>query len=218
MGWFKNFTKKFRTGGTAAKKASVAATDYAKTLGQEHLGNLRDFGGNIQEMTAPGIGYGQDAAGILSGYYGSQEGQQQFVDQAMQSPLYGAMLNQGEQAIARRASATGGLRGGSTNEALAQNSQNVLNSVINQRLGGLSGMADYGMQNQSNYLNSYGNNLAAQGQTLSGISGADLAHANTLSNAAAGKMGMYSSIAEAAIGAAGKAFGSPATPAKPATT
>lgn len=207
MGWFKDFTKKFRTGGTAAKKASVAATDAAKTLGQEHLGSLRDFGGSIQEMTAPGIGYGQDAAGLLSGYYGSQEGQQQFVDQAMQSPLYGAMLNQGEQAIARRASATGGLRGGSTNEALAQNSQNVLNSIINQRLSGLGGMADYGMQNQSNYLNSYGNNLNAQGQTLSGISGADMAHANTLSNAAAGKMGLYGGIASAGLSAAGSMFG-----------
>ena len=66
--------------------------------------------------------------------------QQQFIDQAMQSPMYQSMLQQGEDAILRQASATGGLRSGNVQQALAQNSQNVLNQLVQQQLGGISGL------------------------------------------------------------------------------
>ena len=72
---------------------------------------------------------------------GGQSGQQQFIDDVQQSPFYQSMVDQGEDAVARGASYTGGVRSGGTSEALAQNSQNVLQGLVNQRLGGLTTMS-----------------------------------------------------------------------------
>jgi hypothetical protein len=200
----------FRTGRTAAKKASAAATEEAKRLGEEQLGLQEQYGQQISDLTMPGIQQGQAAIGQLGSYYNSPEGQQQFVNQAQQSPLYGSMVNQGEQAIARNASATGGVRGGAIQESLASNSQNVLNSIINQRLQGLGGMADYGMANQSSFLNAFGQNIAGQGQTRAGIAGADFSNAANLSNQASGMMNLYGGLIGGGASALGSYLGKPA--------
>lgn len=250
MGWF----DKFRTGRTAAKKASAAAAEEAKLLGNQYLDQQKQFGGQILDQnqliqdqgqriqdygqqiydtTSPGMQQGQDAMSQINSFYSSPEGQQQFISQAQSNPFYNSMVSQGEQAVGRSALATGGLRGGNTGEALAQNSQNVLSGIINQRLQGLGGIADYGMQNQSNYLNASGQNMGQQqsnmgqqqfnlgqqqqnlqnqGQTLSGITGASFANANNLSNQAAGMTGLYGGLLGAGLSAAGSIMAPGAAP------
>lgn len=203
MGWFDSF----RTGRTAAKKASAAALEQAEELGYQHLDTVQGFGDQIYNQTSPGMQQGQDAAALMSSYYTSQDGQQQFIDQAQSSPMYQSMVNQGAQAVLGNAQMTGGVRSGTTNENLAQNSQNVLGSLVSQQLSGLGGIADYGMQNQSNYLNSMANNINQQGTTLSGITGSSFADAANQSNAAAGMTSLYGGLANAALSGASKAMG-----------
>lgn len=75
-------------------------------------------------------------------------------------------LQQGENAILQNASATGGLRGGNTQAALAQFRPQLLNQLINQRYQNLAGMTalgqnaaagtgNAGMQTASNISNLY---------------------------------------------------------------
>lgn len=62
-------------------------------------------------------------------------------DRAMASPLYKAAVQQGENSVLRNASATGGLRSGSTSENLAQVNQNALVSAYNDQIAGLQGLS-----------------------------------------------------------------------------
>lgn len=65
------------------------------------------------------------------------QGQTGFIEGVKQDPFYQSMLTQGEEAILRSSAATGGLRSGTANEALAQSNQNVLNQLTQQKLAGL---------------------------------------------------------------------------------
>jgi hypothetical protein len=76
----------------------------------------------------------------LIGLRGPEE-QQRAISQIEQSPLLQALTRQGEEAILQRASATGGLRGGNVQGALAQFRPAMLQEALDtqfQRLGGLT--------------------------------------------------------------------------------
>jgi len=84
-----------------------------------------------------------------------------------------SLAQQGEEALLQRASATGGLRGGNIQGALAQFRPQLLNSLIEQqygRLGGLTtigqqsaaGVGTAGMQTGTNVANLLGQQGAAQ--------------------------------------------------------
>jgi hypothetical protein len=78
------------------------------------------------------------------------EAQQAAISQLEQSPQFQAMLQQSEEAMLANASATGGLRGGNTQAALAQLRPALLSQIIEAqyaRLGGLSSMG-YGAASQ----------------------------------------------------------------------
>jgi hypothetical protein len=101
--------------------------------------------------------------------------------------MFTSMLQQGENSILQNASATGGLRGGNTQAALAQFSPALLSQMINDqysRLGGLTalgqnaaaGVGNAGMQTGSNIsalLQQQGaaqaGNALGQGQAVAGI-------------------------------------------------
>jgi hypothetical protein len=60
------------------------------------------------------------------------------------SPQFKAMMQQGERAILANASATGGLRGGNTQAALAQFRPQLLSQLIDQRFAQLGNVAQLG--------------------------------------------------------------------------
>ena len=60
------------------------------------------------------------------------------------------MAQQGEEALLSRASATGGLRGGNIQGALAQYRPALLSTLIEQQYGKLGGLADIGRETQTN--------------------------------------------------------------------
>ena len=110
---------------------------------------------------------------------GGAPAQQQAIQGIEQSPAMQAMLQQGENAMLQNASATGGLRGGNIQGALAQFRPQLLNQLINQqyeRLGGLTnlgqasaaGVGAAGMQTGENIANLLGQQGAAQAGGIMG--------------------------------------------------
>ena len=106
---------------------------------------------------------------------GGPFGQQDLIQQARTSPLYGAMMGgreAGEEAIMRRAGATGGLRSGNVQEAMYDYNTQLQNQALlqsyNQQLQGLQGLAGL-----PSYAPQIASGMAGVGQTLGqGVSGA----------------------------------------------
>jgi hypothetical protein len=121
------------------------------------------------------------------------------VNQQAQSPFFQSLAQQGESAILQNASATGGLRGGNVQGALAQFRPALLNQFLEQqysRLGDLTkvgqasaaGVATGGMNAATNIGNAY--TQAGQAQAGGIIAGANTF--NQALGAAAGQIpGMF---------------------------
>jgi len=146
--------------GKSAAETAARSSDAATALQREGLEYLKESQAPLLEAQGFGL------SGLLDYYGGNQQG---LVDQAMASPFYTSMLQQGEEATLRNAAATGGLRSGTTQNALAANSQNVLNSAIGQQLGGLGMLAGFNPNANAvtSQLNTIGN-TTAQGITAQG--------------------------------------------------
>jgi hypothetical protein len=86
---------------------------------------------------------------------------QSIIQRAESSPFYQTAVQRGEEAVLRNASATGGLRSGSTSENLAAVNQNALMASYANQLSGLQGMA----QLPSN-ANNIASSMAGVGQTV----------------------------------------------------
>lgn len=120
-------------------------------------------------------------------------------DIAMQSPLYKAILDSqsaGEQAIARTASATGGLRGGSAISDIAGFGRDLQNKALltayNQKLGMLGGLT--GLQSMAPQIaQQYGN----IGET---IAAGQVASANARQQGLGSALGLLGTIGGFAIG------------------
>jgi len=118
-------------------------------------------------------GTGQEAfrqLGILAGV-GAPGAEQALISQIEASPQFQAKVRQGEQALLQQASATGGLRGGNVQAALAQFRPQMLSQEIEQRLGRLSGLASTGIGTQLS-LGELGQASAAQQAAAGGRSAA----------------------------------------------
>lgn len=109
----------------------------------------------IQELLKPYSQAGQSALRAQQDLLGlgGQAAQQQAITDIANSPEMLAMQQQGENAILQNASATGGLRGGNLQGALAQFRPQLLNQLIRQRyqnLGGLSALGQNAAAGTSN--------------------------------------------------------------------
>ena len=114
-----------------ASMAGVAETRAAREETRKLLEPYVAAGGPALQQQMAALG--------LSG----AEAQQQYVAQQEQSPLFQALAQQQEQAMLQNASATGGLRGGNIQGALAQFRPQLLNQFLEQqyeRLGGMTGL------------------------------------------------------------------------------
>ena len=150
---------------SAAKTASRAQTEAAdKSIAEQR----RQFDA-VQQLMAPYVQSGTTALSrynALTGLSG-EEAQQTLIDQITSGAEYGSLVRQGEEAILQSASATGGLRGGNTQSALARFRPEILSSLIRDeysRLGGMvsmgqnaaAGLGNAGMQTGQNISNQYG--------------------------------------------------------------
>ena len=140
-----------------ASGAAIEQQQYATQTGIAE--QQRQFDALVNLM-APYVQAGSGAIGRLAPYeqagqqaFGQQQAliglqgpaaQQQAIAALEASPQFQALQQQGENAILQNASATGGLRGGNVQAALAQFRPQVLNSLIEQQYGRLGGLAKIG--------------------------------------------------------------------------
>lgn len=157
-----------RKSANAAANAQVAASE----MGVEE--QRRQFDA-VQKLLKPyadaglgGLTGQQDLLGI-----NGNAAQQAAINNINNSSEMQTYLKQGENAILQNASATGGLRGGNTQAALAQFRPQLLNQLINQRYQNYAGLTalgqnaaagtgNAGMQTASNISNLYQQSGAAQ--------------------------------------------------------
>jgi hypothetical protein len=126
----------------AAGEAAGAQTEAAR-LGIEE--QRRQFD-QMQELLRP---YTEAGAGSLqqqqaiAGLLGP-EAQQEAIAGIEASPIFADITRQGEEAILQQASATGGLRGGNVQGALAQFRPQMLQQLIESQYGKLGGLTQLG--------------------------------------------------------------------------
>jgi hypothetical protein len=131
----------------------------------------------LQALLKPYTEAGLPALQQQQAFLGLQgpEAEQAAIERIRSGETFQALAGQGEEALLQRASATGGLRGGNIQGALAQFRPQLLSSLIEQqygRLGGLTtlgqqsaaGVGTAGMQTGSNVANL----LAQQGAARAG--------------------------------------------------
>jgi hypothetical protein len=133
----------------SANRQAAAARDAASAQAASSAAGIaeqrRQFNA-IQKLLKP---YVRAGAGALEGQedllgLNGVAGQQDAIAALRGSPQYRTLVDQGENAILQNASATGGLRGGNTQAALAQFRPALLSQLIDQQYGRLGGMVQIG--------------------------------------------------------------------------
>lgn len=192
----------------AQKSAAEEAAGAQRSASEAAIAEQRRQQAEMERLLAPYMQAGQGALGAQQALLGlgGPEAQQTAIAQIEQSPQFQAMVQQGETAILQNASATGGLRGGNTQAALAQFRPQMLSQLIQQQmaqLGGMAGMgaqsalgaAGYGQQGAQNVMGQ----LGAMGQANAG---AALAQGQAMSNLFGGIGGALGTLG--GLGAMGK--------------
>ena len=174
--------------GRAQKKAASQASSDQVKAAQLGIDEQRRQFDAMQELLAP---YVNGGAGALSGMLalsgaGGASAEQSAIDQIINGPTYVAFAEQGEEAILANASATGGLRGGDTQGALAQFRPQLLNQMINDRFsqyGGIAGMGQASAAGVGAAGMNLGSNVAGSlGQIGQAQAGAALANGQATSD------------------------------------
>lgn len=165
------------TGSNQQLEAAQGAAQTQAASSQAAIDEQRRQFDAVIKMMSPYVAAGTSAIGQqqnLLGLSGS-DAQQNALQQLQQSPLFSSMMQQGQNALLQNASATGGLRGGNTQAALAQFAPNILANIYQQQLSNLGGIAGLGQasaglqaaQGQASSAN-IGNLLQQQGAALAG--------------------------------------------------
>ena len=102
----------------------------------------------VQELLKPYTEAGPGALEAQQAFLGLKgpEAERAAIERIQGGETFKALTQQGEEALLQRASATGGLRGGNIQGALAQFRPALLSSLIDQQYGRLGGMTALGQQ------------------------------------------------------------------------
>jgi hypothetical protein len=190
MSFIGNFVGKTLGGITGAKQQAEAAKEASLTQSNAAQAGIDETKRQFDAFQAALAPYMQAGTGALAGQQNlaglnGAGAQQAAIDNIQASPQFQALQQQGSDAILANASATGGLRGGNTQSALAQFSPALLSQLIDQqfsRLGGLTsigqnaaaGVGNAGLQTGSNVANL----LQQQGAATAGgqLAAGNMAH------------------------------------------
>lgn len=131
-------------GSSAASKAGKAQVAAADAGAAEQRAAREE----MRALLAPYVASGGPALEAQMGALGLRgpEAQAAYVAEQEQSPIFQSLARQQEEAILQNASATGGLRGGNVQGALAQFRPALLNQFLTQQYDRLGGMTALGQQ------------------------------------------------------------------------
>jgi len=157
---------------SSASSAQISSSNAA-------IAEQRSEFNTIQHLLSPWVGTGYGALAGQADLLGlrGNDAQTQAISAIENGSEFQEMTKQGENAILQNASATGGLRGGNTQGALAEYRPQLLNSLINQRF------------NQLSTLSTGGQNSAAQTASAATTTGTNVS--NLLSSIGAAQAGNY---------------------------
>lgn len=164
-------------GAKAQSKAASDASDAQVVSTQLSVDEQRRQFDAVIELMAPFVSAGTDATGAMADLVGinGANAQQASIEGISESPELAAAIQTGEEALLQNASATGGLRGGNTQAALAQFRPQMLAQQIGtqyQRLGGLSGIGQAAAGGQAaasqNFADSVSGLYQQQGAAIAG--------------------------------------------------
>jgi hypothetical protein len=183
----------------AAKAAGQQEAAYNRGLDEQNqkLEDIRDLLNPYTELGKKAL----ESQGNLIGL-GTPEQQRQAISNIEQGPQFQAMQQQGENSLLQNASATGGLRGGNIEGALAQFRPSLLSSLIQQQFSQLGGLSGQGLQ-ASNALSGFTQNTGNNKSQLFGQIGAAQSGATLAQGAAnAAPWQMASDIGSSYLGGA----------------
>ena len=146
--------------------ASTAANAQTQSSQQSIAEQQRQFDA-LQKLLSPYVNAGTGSLSAqqdLLGLNGNDK-QQGAISGIQNGAQFQALQQQGNNAILQNASATGGLRGGNVQGALAQFSPQLLNQMINDqytKLGGMTSLGQNAAAMQGNAGMQSANNISAQ--------------------------------------------------------
>lgn len=183
-----------------------AAQDAAAIQGQASQAGIeeqrRQFN-KVQELLKPYTEAGVPALEAQQAFLGLKgpEAERAAIERISGGETFQALQRQGEEALLQRASATGGLRGGNIQGALAQFRPALLSSLIDQQYGRLGGLTTLGQNAAA------GTGAAAQtmgtnvtnllGQQGAAAAGAEIAQGKAfgaIPSAISGGLGLFSGL------------------------
>lgn len=148
-----------QSGSGKALAAQVNAINEAKAVQEQQFNYLKGLITPFAEGGKSAFNSTLDLLGL-----GADGSQQAAIDDLTNQDYFQTLLAQGEDALLQNASATGGLRGGNTQSALAQFRPSMISQLVQQQLSNLGGVTATGMQGvgalagaSQNYANNIGN-------------------------------------------------------------
>ena len=135
-------------GGSMQSRAARSAASSQEQAAEAGIAEQARQFDEMRRLLQPYVDVGQPALAAQQAQIGLQgpQAQQAAIEQIAQGPLLQALTRQGEQAMLQNASATGGLRGGNLQGALAQFRPAMLQAALDQQYARLGGLTSLGQQ------------------------------------------------------------------------
>lgn len=165
------------TGATQQAKAAEQAAGVQAGMASEGIAEQRRQFDELVKLMSPYITAGKGAIEQQQALLGlgGEQAQQAAIGAIEKSPFFSAMAQQGENALLQQASATGGLRGGNIQGALAQFRPGLLNQMVQQQMANLGGISQLGQASAAGQAaqgmqsaGAIGNLLSQQGAAIAG--------------------------------------------------
>jgi hypothetical protein len=133
---------------SAAESAAGTAAGAQERSAQLGIEEQRRQFDAIRQLLEPYVAAGTPALEAQQAMlgFGGRAAEQAQIDAVQRSPMFQERVRQGEEALLQRASATGGLRGGNVQAALAQFRPALLAEELETRFGRLGGMVGLGQR------------------------------------------------------------------------
>lgn len=164
-------------GGLIQSRSAGKAADAQVRASEASIAEQRRQFDAIQELLAPYIESGTGALGAQEALLGLEgpRAQRDAIAALEDSPQFEALVSQGEESILQNAAATGGLRGGNVQSALAEFRPQLLSQLIESQYSKLGGLSQLGQASATGQAaagqqsaNAISNLLTQQGQARAG--------------------------------------------------